>query len=58
MTRRKLATGDDIGTHLEWLRRAVQDPHVNTRVVLEGILDILEAFSETKGRQVDADAAH
>lgn len=46
MTRRKLPTGDDISAHLEWLRRAVEDPNVNTRVVLDGILDILDALAE------------
>jgi hypothetical protein len=43
MTRRQLADLDADAAHLEWLRRAIQDPQVNTRLVLEGILDILEA---------------
>lgn len=36
-------TADEIEDHLAWLRRAVQDPQVNARLVLEGILDVLEA---------------
>lgn len=39
--------GDDasIDEHLMWLRQAVTDPGANLRLILEGILDVLEARS-------------
>jgi hypothetical protein len=46
MTRRTLPDPPAVDVHLQWLRRAIADPQVNTRLVLEGILDVLEARTE------------
>ena len=37
---RRLAAGE-LAAHLEWLRAAIRDPNLNTRLVLGGILDVL-----------------
>lgn len=39
----KLDDTDSIEEHLGWLRQAATDPQGNTRLILEGILDVLEA---------------
>ena len=41
---RRLAAGE-LAAHLEWLRAAIRDPNLNTRLVLGGILDVLVAVA-------------
>lgn len=42
---------EDVAAKLGWLRRAIQDPQVNTRLVFQGFLDVLDALADQeKGR--------
>lgn len=43
MGRRRLADRAELDAHLEWLRYAIHDRHVDVRLVLEGLLDAIEA---------------
>lgn len=43
MGRRRLDGRAELDAHLEWLRYAVHDRHVDVRLVLEGLLDAIEA---------------
>lgn len=45
MTRRRLAAQAELDAHLEWLRYAIHDRHVDVRLVLEGLLDIIEGVA-------------
>lgn len=43
MARRRLNDQAELAGHLEWLRYAIHDRHVDVRLVLEGLLDAIEA---------------
>lgn len=45
MTRRRLADRAELDAQLEWLRYAIHDRHVDVRLVLEGLLDAVEAVA-------------
>lgn len=45
MSRRRLDQLAELEAHLEWLRYAVHDRHVDVRLVLEGILDVVEGLA-------------
>jgi hypothetical protein len=45
MTRRVPTDQTDWDLHMEWLRRAVHDTHVDVRLILEGLLNALESLS-------------
>lgn len=48
MTRRPL-TPPDMTAHLDWLRAAIRDRHVDVRLVLEGLLDAIVALADQPG---------
>lgn len=53
----KLTSTAEIEEHLGWLRQAATDPQGNTRLILEGILDVLEARTDQfAGIVADTDA--
>jgi hypothetical protein len=43
--RRRLADRAELDRHLEWLRYAIHDRHVDVRLVLEGLLDVIEGLA-------------
>ena len=44
MTRRKLTGRADLQAHLDWLRVAVRDHRVDVRLIVEGLLDVVDAL--------------
>lgn len=44
MTRRRLRGPEDIQAHLDWLRVAIRDRRVDVRLIVEGLLDVLDAL--------------
>jgi len=36
----------DLADQLEWLRNAVHDPHINARLVLDALVDVVAAVAE------------
>lgn len=45
MSRRRLADRAELDGHLAWLRYAIHDRHVDVRLVLEGLLDAIDALA-------------
>ena len=46
MSRRRLADLADLRRHLGWLRFALRDRKVDVRLILEGLLDAIEALAD------------
>ena len=46
MTRRVPHNADELNAHLAWLRYAVHDRKIDVRLVLEGVVDALEAVAD------------
>lgn len=44
--RRALAGRVELDGHLDWLRTAIHDRHVDVRLVLEGLLDAITATAD------------
>jgi hypothetical protein len=44
MTRRKLRGREDVLAHLDWLRVAIRDRRVDVRLIVEGLLDVVDAL--------------
>lgn len=42
MTRRKLTGRADLQAHLAWLRVAIRDRRVDVRLIVEGLLDVVD----------------
>jgi hypothetical protein len=43
MTRRRLADRSELAAHLEWARIAIRDRHLDARLILEALVDAIEA---------------
>ncbi len=43
--RRGLGTSAEVDAHLEWLRYAVRDRHVDVRLILEGLLEVVDMLA-------------
>lgn len=43
MGRRRLADRAELAAHLEWARYALHDRHVDVRLILEALIDAIEA---------------
>lgn len=46
MGRRPLANRAELTAHLQWLRHAIHDRKIDTRLVFEGLLDALVLVAE------------
>jgi hypothetical protein len=46
VTQRHLPDRADLDAHLGWLRVAIHDRQVDARLVMEGLLDAIEALTE------------
>lgn len=44
MTRRRLRGREDLQAHLDWLRVAIRDRRVDVRLIVEGLLDVVDAL--------------
>lgn len=44
MTRRRLKGREDLAAHLAWLRVAIGDRRVDVRLIVEGLLDVVDAL--------------
>jgi hypothetical protein len=42
MTRRRLRSQEDLRAHLDWLRVAIRDRRVDVRLIVEGLLDVVD----------------
>lgn len=49
MTRRRPRDRAELDAHLAWLRYALRDRKVDTRLILEGLLDAIEAVAGMAG---------
>ncbi len=45
MTRRALSDRAELAGHLDWVRTALHDRHVDVRLVMEGLLDAIETVA-------------